>query len=122
MAVLKIAIDATTNIPEVIQEFSGQFKSEKTILNSSIMVFWIYFVRCGSVFRKSKHKKRKQQYHSDVYYAVPKHHYHQSFQNEAYIFCHSLDGRNNISENRTIITIQKYCSINFRKKAKVFQI
>jgi anthranilate synthase component 1 len=25
----KVAIDANTNIPEVIQEFSGQFKSEK---------------------------------------------------------------------------------------------
>jgi hypothetical protein len=34
----KIAIDANTSIPEVIQEFSAQFKSEKTTLNSSIMV------------------------------------------------------------------------------------
>jgi hypothetical protein len=40
----KIAIDANTNIPEVIQEFSGQFKSEKMTLNLSIMVCLIYFL------------------------------------------------------------------------------
>jgi hypothetical protein len=40
----KVAIDANTNIPEVIQEFSGQFKSEKMTLNLSIMVCLIYFL------------------------------------------------------------------------------
>jgi anthranilate synthase component 1 len=39
----KVAIDANTNIPEVIQEFSGQFKSEKTTLNLSIFGF-VYFL------------------------------------------------------------------------------
>jgi anthranilate synthase component 1 len=40
----KTVIDADTNIPEVIQDFSHQFKSEKTISNLLIMVCFGYIL------------------------------------------------------------------------------
>jgi hypothetical protein len=55
----KVAIDANTNIPEVIQEFSGQFKSEKNdfkFINNGL--FDIFLMTLFGIL-KSDHCKRQ---------------------------------------------------------------
>jgi anthranilate synthase component 1 len=72
-------------------------------------------------FEKVTIAKRKQQHHSDVYYAV-----YQNiiainhFQNEAYIFCHSLDGKNNISEIEQLLQSRNIASYKFSKEGEGF--
>jgi anthranilate synthase component 1 len=56
----------------------------------------------------------------DVYYAYTKHHCNQSFKNEA-IFCHSLDGKNNISEIE-LLQSRNIASYKFSKKARLFKL
>jgi hypothetical protein len=49
---------------------------------------------------------------------IQKHHY-QSFQNEAYIFCHSLDGKN-ISEIEQLLQSRNIASYKFSKEGEGF--
>jgi hypothetical protein len=51
----KKAIDANTNIPEVIQEFSGSLNQRKTTLNLSIMVCLDIFLMTLFGILKSDH-------------------------------------------------------------------
>ena len=90
----QIAIDASTNIPQVIQEFSSQFKSEKNdfkFINNGLFGYISY--DAVRYFEKvSIAKKDTATLIPDVFYAV-----YQNiiainhFKNEAYIFCHSVD-------------------------------
>jgi hypothetical protein len=60
------------DIPKIIQEFSGQFKSEKMILR--IYQQWsvrnIFLTTPCVTSKVTIAKKRKQQYNSDIYYAI----------------------------------------------------
>ena len=97
----KIAIDSKINIPEVIQEFSGEFQSDKNnfkFINNGLFGYISY--DAVRYFEKiSIAKKENSNTIPDVYYAV-----YQNiiainhFKNEAYLFSHSIDGKNNISE------------------------
>ena len=91
-----ITIDEKTDIPQVIQEFSGQFKSDKSdfkFINNGLFGYISY--DAVRYFEKvSIAKKENSNTIPDVYYAV-----YQNiiainhFKNEAYIFCHCLDGK-----------------------------
>ena len=119
----KIAIDASTNIPAVIQEFSGQFESEKNdfkFINNGLFGYISY--DAVRYFEKvSIAKKENSNTIPDVYYAV-----YQNiiainhFKNEAYIFCHSLDGKNNIAEIEQLLQSRNIASYSFSKDGEGF--
>lgn len=118
----KIAIDNLTNIPQVIQEFSSQFKSEKTILNSSTTVYLAIFLMMPFVTsKKFQLQKRQCYFYSRCFYAV-----YQNiiainhFKNEAYIFCHSVDGKNNIAEIEQLLQSRNIASYKFSKEGEGF--
>ena len=115
----KIAIAANTAIPAVIQEFSGQFKSDKNnfkFINNGLFGYISY--DAVRYFEKvTIAKKENSNSIPDVYYAV-----YQNiiainhFKNEAFIFCHSLDGRNNIAEIEQLLQSRNIASYKFSKE------
>jgi anthranilate synthase component I len=119
----KIAIDSQTNIPEVIQEFSGQFQGEKNdfkFINNGLFGYISY--DAVRYFEKvTIAKKDHETTIPDVYYAV-----YQNiiainhFNNQAYIFCHSLDGKNNISEIEQLLQSRNIASYQFSKEGEGF--
>ena len=119
----KIAIDATTDVPAVIQEFSGQFESKKNdfkFINNGLFGYISY--DAVRYFEKVNiAKKENSNTIPDVYYAV-----YQNiiainhFKNEAYIFCHSLDGKNNIGEIEQLLQSRNIASYSFTKDGKGF--
>ncbi len=119
----KIAIDATTDIPAVIQEFSGQFESEKNdfkFINNGLFGYISY--DAVRYFEKVNiAKKENSNTIPDVFYAV-----YQNiiainhFKNEAYIFCHSLDGKNNIAEIEQLLQSRNIASYSFTKNGQGF--
>ena len=119
----KISIDSTTDIPAVIQDFSAQFKSEKNnfkFINNGLFGYISY--DAVRYFEKvTIAKKENSNTIPDVYYAV-----YQNiiainhFKNEAYIFCHSLDGKNNISEIEQLLQSRNIASYKFSKEGEGF--
>lgn len=118
-----ISIDAQTDIPEVIQQFSGKFESEKTnfkFINNGLFGYISY--DAVRYFEKiSIAKKENSNAIPDVYYAV-----YQNiiainhFKNEAYIFCHSVDDRNNIDEIEQLMLSRNIPSYKFTKEGEGF--
>ena len=119
----KISIDTKTDIPAVIQEFSEQFESEKNdfkFINNGLFGYISY--DAVRYFEKVNiAKKENSNTIPDVYYAV-----YQNiiainhFKNEAYIFCHSLDGINNISEIEQLLQSRNIASYSFIKDGEGF--
>lgn len=118
-----ISIDAQTDIPEVIQQFSGKFESEKTnfkFINNGLFGYISY--DAVRYFEKiSIAKKENSNAIPDVYYAV-----YQNiiainhFKNEAYIFCHSVDDLNNIDEIEQLMQSRNIPSYKFTKEGEGF--
>ena len=119
----KITIDSNTDIPAVIQEFSSQFKSEKNdfkFINNGLFGYISY--DAVRYFEKVTIAKKDNSISiPDLYYAV-----YQNiiainhFKNQAYIFCHSLDGRNNISEIEQLLQSRNIASYKFSKEGEGF--
>nr|WP_315142353.1 anthranilate synthase component I family protein [uncultured Flavobacterium sp.] len=118
-----INIDSSTKIPEIIQNFSSQFESKKNdfkFINNGLFGYIAY--DAVRYFEKvSIAKKENSTTIPDVYYAV-----YQNiiainhFKNEAYIFCHSLDGKNNISEIEQLLQSRNIASYKFSKEGEGF--
>ncbi|TAF65921.1 MAG: anthranilate synthase component I family protein [Flavobacterium sp.] len=118
-----INIDTTTKIPEIIQNFSSQFQSKKNdfkFINNGLFGYIAY--DAVRYFEKvSIAKKENSTTIPDVYYAV-----YQNiiainhFKNEAYIFCHSLDEKNNISEIEQLLQSRNIASYKFSKEGEGF--
>lgn len=118
-----INIDSSTKIPEIIQSFSCQFESKKNdfkFINNGLFGYIAY--DAVRYFEKvSIAKKENSTTIPDVYYAV-----YQNiiainhFKNEAYIFCHSLDGKNNISEIEQLLQSRNIASYKFSKEGEGF--
>lgn len=116
-------INADTDIPQVIQEFSGLFHSEKNnfkFINNGLFGYISY--DAVRYFEKVNVAKKDNSISiPDIYYAV-----YQNiiainhFKNEAYIFCHSLDGRNNISEIEQLLQSRDIASYKFSKESEGF--
>lgn len=118
-----INIDVTTKIPEIIQNFSSQFQSKKNdfkFINNGLFGYIAY--DAVRYFEKVNiAKKENSNAIPDVYYAV-----YQNiiainhFKNEAYIFCHSLDEKNNISEIEQLLQSRNIASYKFSKEGEGF--
>ncbi len=114
-------IDLTTIIADEIQSFAGSFESESTnfkFINSGLFGYISY--DAVRYFEKIKiAKKENSNDIPDVLY-----HVYQNiiainhFKNEAYIFCHSIDDRNNIAEIEQLLQSRNIANYKFTKEGK----
>jgi anthranilate synthase component 1 len=114
----QLPIDASIDIPMVIQEFSSQFKSEKNdfkFINNGLFGYISY--DAVRYFEKvTIAKKENSNTIPDIYYAV-----YQNiiainhFKNQAYIFSHSLEGIDNIAEIEQLMQSRNVPSYKFSK-------
>lgn len=119
--VLKTKIDGTTSIPNIIQEFASQFESEKNdfkFINNGLFGYISY--DAVRYFEKiTLAKKTTDLQLPDLYYAV-----YQNiiainhFKNEAYIFCHSTTGENNIEAMEQLLQTRNFASYSFTKNGE----
>jgi anthranilate synthase component 1 len=114
----KIEIDNQTNIPNEIQKFTTQFKSENNdfkFINNGLFGYISY--DAVRYFEKIEISKKENDLQiPDIYYAV-----YQNiiainhFKNEAYIFCHSLNDENNINEIEQLLQTRNLPAYSFSK-------
>ncbi len=111
-------ITASTNIPKYIEEFASQFQQEKSpfkFITNGLFGYMSY--DSVQYFEKITIAKKENDLEiPELYYAV-----YQNiiainhFKNEAYLFCHSIDNKNNISEIEQILQIKSFASYTFSK-------
>ncbi|HLF52694.1 anthranilate synthase component I family protein [Flavobacterium sp.] len=116
-----IAIQKETKIPEILQDFASQFQSENNdfkFINNGLFGYIGY--DAVRYFEKVTIKNKTDDLQiPDIYYAV-----YQNiiainhFKNEAYIFCHSIDNKNNISEIEQLLQTRNFASYPFSKEGK----
>ena len=114
----KIEINNQTNIPNEIQQFTSQFKSESNdfkFINNGLFGYISY--DAVRYFEKIEISKKENDLKiPDIYYAV-----YQNiiainhFKNEAYIFCHSLTNENNINEIEQLLQRRNLPAYSFSK-------
>ncbi len=114
----KITITSETNIPQIIETFASQFEQEKSqfkFITNGLFGFMSY--DSVQYFQKIAITKKKNDLEiPEVFYAV-----YQNiiainhFKNEAYLFCHSIDNKNNIAEIEQILQIKSFASYTFSK-------
>ena len=114
----KIIMDAHTNIPTIIQEFAAQFQSQKNdfkFINNGLFGYISY--DAVRYFEKVVIIKKQDDLQiPDIYYAV-----YQNiiainhFKNEAYIFCHSTTGENNLEEMAQILQTRNFPTYSFSR-------
>ncbi|EPE9900414.1 anthranilate synthase component I family protein [Flavobacterium psychrophilum] len=114
----KIEINNQTNIPNEIEIFTAQFKSENNdfkFINNGLFGYISYdAVRYFENVEISKKENDLQI--PDIYYAV-----YQNiiainhFKNEAYIFCHSVTEENNINEIEQLLQTRNLPAYSFSK-------
>lgn len=112
-------ITSQTKIPETIQEFASQFEQEKNdfkFINNGLFGYIGY--DAVRYFEKiTIETKEKNLEIPDIFYAV-----YQNviainhFKNEAYIFCHSIDNKNNIATIEQLLLAKNFASYSFSKQ------
>jgi anthranilate synthase component I len=117
------AIDSSTDIPKIIQDFSTAFATEKNdfkFINNGLFGYLSY--DAVRYFEKvTIAKKDDSTTIPDAYYAV-----YQNiiainhFKNQAYLFCHSLDGKNNIHEIEQLLQSRNIATYKFSKDGDGF--
>lgn len=115
------AIQKETSIPEVIEAFAAQFQTEKNafkFINNGLFGYIAYdAVRYFEAVDITK--KQGDLQIPDIYYAI-----YQNiiainhFNNEAYIFCHSTENQNNISEIEQLLQAKNFASYSFAKEGE----
>ena len=114
-------IDLKDNIPNLIQSFSNQFKSEKHqfkfITNG---LFGYLSHEAVSHFESISLNKNKSHFNTpDIYYAVYQNIIAISlFNHEAHIFSNSLSGEDNLDEIEQIIKKDNIATYQFEKKGE----
>ena len=114
----KVTITSDTDIPKVIESFAGQFQQEKSpfkFITNGLFGFMGY--DAVPYFEKVTITKKKNELEiPELFYAI-----YQNiiainhFKNEAYLFCHSIDNKNNIAEIEQLLQIKSFASYTFSK-------
>ena len=113
-----IAIDEKSNIPNIIEEFASQFKSEDNdfkFINNGLFGYISY--DAVRYFEKIEIIKKENNLHiPDIYYAI-----YQNivainhFKNEAFIFSHSTFKNDNIEAIENLLQNKSFASYSFSK-------
>lgn len=114
-------IDTKTNIPEALHLFSNQFQTKRNDFKfiSNGLFGYISYDAVRYFETVTITKKKDDLGIPDIYYAV-----YQNiiainhFKNEAFIFCHSLNGKNNILEIESILQQKNFSSFHFSKQGE----
>ena len=109
-------IDDTTNIPEIVHQFSQEFDCDKNafkFINNGLFGYTSYdavrYFESVNITKKSESLNIP-----DIYYAV-----YQNiiainhFNNEAYIFSHSYDSPNNVDSIAQLLRVKNFASYHF---------
>ncbi|MBC7641085.1 MAG: anthranilate synthase component I family protein [Flavobacterium sp.] len=112
----KIEIQKSTNVPELIQNFALQFKSQKNdfkFINNGLFGYISY--DAVKYFEKIEIAKKENNLEiPEIYYAV-----YQNiiainhFKNEAFIFCHSTNDENNIQEIEQLLQSRNFATYTY---------
>lgn len=114
---------SSTCVSQVLQNFSAQFKTEQSDFKFISKGLFGYISYDAVRYFEKINISRK-----DTATAIPDIQYHvyqniiaiNHFKNEAFIFCHSLDGRDNIAEIEQILQSRKIASYKFEKDGAGF--
>ena len=111
-----IAIDETTNIPEIVHQFSQQFDCDQNafkFINNGLFGYTSYdavrYFESVNITKKSASLNIP-----DIYYAV-----YQNiiainhFNNEAYVFSHSYNSPNNVDAIAQLLRVKTFASYHF---------
>ncbi len=117
----KFIIEKSTNVPEIIQDFSAQFETQKNdfkFINNGLFGYISY--DAVKYFEKIEIAKKENNLEiPEIYYAV-----YQNiiainhFKNEAYIFCHSTNYKNNIQEIEQLLQSKNFTSYKYSNLGK----
>ena len=117
----EIAITSRINVANEIQQFASQFESNnddfKFITNG--LFGYINFDAVRYFEKTTIHKKSNYNETPDIFYAI-----YQNiiainhFKNEAYVFCHSLDTKDNTDEIIQLLQAKNFASFSFQKEGE----
>lgn len=115
----KIKLDEKIDLVSKIQEFASQFKVENSdhkFINNGLFGYMSY--DAVRYFENIKLKKKQADLEiPDLYYAV-----YQNiiainhFNNEAFIFSHSLNGKDNLDEIYSLLKIKSFAEFQFKRE------
>jgi anthranilate synthase component 1 len=117
------AIDDQTDVPNIIQEFASQFRSENNdfkFINNGLFGYISY--DAVRYFEKINIRKKNDNLQiPEIFYAV-----YQNiiainhFKNEAFIFSHSITGEHNINAIEQLLQSRSFASYRFSKTQETF--
>ena len=116
-----VTITKETNVATEVQNFANQFQSnnEKFKFITNGLFGYINYDAVRYFEKTIITKKPNSQEIPDIYYAV-----YQNiiainhFKNEAYIFCHSLENKDNTDEIIQMLQARNFASYSFKKEGK----
>lgn len=121
-SVIKEQLDKTSDVPQKLDDFAKRFEIED--LNFKFATNGLFGFMAYDAVRYFEDvdisKKESSIRIPDVFYAV-----YQNiiainhFKNEAYIFCHSYNGVNNIKEITQLLNIRNFATYNFNRDGEV---
>ncbi|WP_318640480.1 anthranilate synthase component I family protein [Flavobacterium ardleyense] len=118
-----VAIVEATNVAETVETFSNNFQvdtNEFKFINNGLFGYISYdavkyFEKLNISKKDSRTSIPEMQYHIYQNIIAINH-----FKNEAYIFCHSLDGRDNTDEIEQLLQSRNISTYKFKKDEKGF--
>ena len=118
-----ILIDEKVNVANLIQQFSAQFKTDSNEFKFITNGLFGYISYDAVRYFEKIHIAKK-----DDSTTIPEVQYHvyqniiaiNHFKNEAYIFCHSLDGRDNTTEIEQLLQSRNIATYKFKKEGEGF--
>ncbi|MGB5943014.1 MAG: anthranilate synthase component I family protein [Leeuwenhoekiella sp.] len=115
-------ITATTNVVKVIEAFARAFQTEATshkFIHNGLFGYMSY--DAVRYFEDIEiHKKPGDLQIPDLYYAVYKNIIAiNHFNNEAFIFCHTYDGENNVDQIGQLLTVKNFAEYHFKREGEV---
>ena len=118
-----VAITEQMNVAQTIQQFSSQFTSDSNDFKFITNGLFGYISYDAVQYFEKIHIAKK-----DERTSIPEVQYHvyqnviaiNHFKNEAYIFCHSLDGTDNTAEIQQLLQSRNIATYKFRKEGEGF--
>lgn len=116
-----ISINSLTNIPSEIESFSKKFKADHTefkFINNGLFGYISYdavrYFENISISKKTENLGIPEIYYAVYQNIIAINH----FKNEAYIFCHSIDNRNNIEEIEQLLQTKNFASYRYKNQGE----
>ncbi|NHN24341.1 anthranilate synthase component I family protein [Flavobacterium jejuense] len=117
-----IPIDESVNVANEIEQFSKQFKTDENnfkFITQGLFGYISYdaiqYFESIKIANKSTENKIPEIYYAVYQNIIAINH----FKNEAYIFCHAYDDKNNTAEIEQLLQAKNFASFSFTKSGEV---